>query len=246
MEFTLKDLVRQLQLDQDLPDPDTVSYYANAKNRTFFIDYEIERDEETCYSRLMELAKIIIRMNMDEMHIPKDKLRSIYIFIDSYGGDISQTLFLCDLIKASRIPIITISTSVSMSAGLLLLISGHKKYAFDHSQILIHQGYLGLQGNASEVKEATKNYNRMLGRMKSFILDNTNIDEKTFERNKNKDWYLSASQAKKFGVVTDIVSSFEDIIQANTLEYNEYYDKPKNGFRKNTKQNETKDEHKEN
>lgn len=246
MEFTLKDLVKELQLDQDLPDPDAVSYYANARNRTFFIDYEIERDEETCYSRLMELSKIIIQMNMSEMHIPKDKLRPIIVFISSYGGDIADSFFFADLVKSSRIPIITVCSSVAMSAGFLILISGYKRYAFKHSQLLCHQGGGSFSGDAESIRQATKNYERILNRMKKYIMENTKITESLFNKYKTKDWYLEPEYALKVGAIDKIVDNFEDIIPKSMLEYNEYYDKPKNGFRKNTKQNETKDEHKEN
>jgi len=236
MEFTLKDLVRQLQLDQDLPDPDAVSYYANAKNRTFFIDYEIERDEETCYSRLMELSKIIIRMNMDEMHIPKDKLRPIFCWISTFGGDLGEAFFFADLIKSSRIPIITICSSVAMSAGFLILISGAKRYAFRHAQLLCHQGGGVFSGDAETIRQATKNYERVLNRMKKYIMENTKISEALFNKNKSKDWYLEPEYALKVGAIDEIVDNFEDIIPKSMLEYNEYYDKPKNGFRKNAKQ----------
>ena len=238
VEFDLKDLIRSLRLDQDLPDPDMISYYANARNRTFFVDYEIERDDDTGYSRLMELSKIIIRMNMDEMHIPKEKLRPVIVIISTFGGSVEEAFFFSDLIKASRIPIITVCSSVAMSAGFLILISGVKRYAFKHSQLLIHSGSLGLAGTAEQAKAAMENYKRMLSRMKKYILENTNISEELFNKNRTKDWYIEPNYALKVGVIDKIVENFEDIIPKSMLEYNEYYDKPINGFnKKNSKKN---------
>ena len=99
----------------DIPEPEVYTYWKDRKNRTFYIDYEIEED----YS-LVELAKIIIQMNIEEKDIENPE--PIRLFIHSYGGDIEQALFFCDLVKSSRIPIITIGMGVAMSAGFLIFL----------------------------------------------------------------------------------------------------------------------------
>lgn len=190
----LKDLVLPTQSEYD--------YWMARKHRTFYIDYEIEED----YS-LIELGKTLIAMNVAEKDIPTEELKPIYIWIHSYGGDIDQALYLCDLIMSSRIPVITIGMGACMSAGFLLLLSGRKRYSFSHTQMLVHSGSAGFQGTAEQIEEAQKNYKKQIESMKQYILARTSIDEKTFNKNRTKDWYLTPEEIKKYDickVITDI------------------------------------------
>lgn len=191
--------------DLNIPSPETYTYWKDRKNRTFYIDYEIDE----CYS-LIELAKIIIQMNIEEKDIENPE--PIKIFVHSYGGDLEQAMFLCDLIQSSRIPIVTIAMGVAMSAGFLIFLSGHKKYAFRHTQMLVHSGGAAFQGTAEQIEEAQKNYKKQIEDMKSYILEKTLIDEKTFNKNKNKDWYLTSEELVKYHVVDSIIGNIIEIL----------------------------------
>lgn len=191
--------------ESQLPSPEEYTYWKDRKNRTFYIDYEIDES----YS-LVELSKIIIQMNIEEKDIENPE--PIRLFIHSYGGDIEQSLFFCDLVKASRIPIITIGMGVAMSAGFLIFLSGKKRFAFSHTSILIHSGSAAFQGTAEQIEEVQKNYKKQIEQMKSYILENTNIDEKTFNKNRNKDWYLSSDELLKYGVIDEIITDITTII----------------------------------
>lgn len=191
--------------ENQLPSPEEYTYWKDRKNRTFYIDYEIDED----YS-LVELAKIIIQMNFEEKDIESPE--PIRLFIHSYGGDIEQSLFFCDLVKSSRIPIITIGMGVAMSAGFLIFLSGKKRFAFSHTSMLVHSGSAAFQGTAEQIEEAQKNYKKQIEQMKSYILENTNIDEKTFNKNRNKDWYLSSDELLKYGVIDEVITDITTII----------------------------------
>lgn len=192
----------------EIPTPEEYEYWKAAEQRVFYIDYEIDED----YS-LLELSKTIMRLNFEEKDIPKDELKPIYILIHCFGGDLEQSNFMCDLIKSSRIPIITVAMGAAMSAGFLIFISGHKRYAFPHSQLLVHSGSAQLAGTAEQIEEAQKNYKKTLDEMKKYILENTQIDEKTFNSNRKKDWYLTAEELIKYnvvdGLITDLSTLFE-------------------------------------
>lgn len=186
--------------------PEEYTYWKARESRTFMIDYEIDED----YS-LIELSKTIIQMNMDEKDIPKEELKPIYIWIHSFGGDSFQCSYFCDLLIASRIPIVTIAMGAVMSAGFEILIAGHKRYAFRHSQTLVHAGYASIQGTQSEIEEFQKNNKKQLERTKEYILSRTTIDEKQFNRNRNKDWYITGQDLIDYHVVDKIIDSIEDI-----------------------------------
>ena len=193
--------------ESQLPTPEEYTYWKDRKNRTFYVDYEIDE----CYS-LVELAKIIIQMNIEERDIPKEQLQPIRLFSHSYGGDLEQANFFCDLVQASRIPIITIAMGVAMSAGFLIFLSGHKRYAFKHTQLMVHSGSAAFQGTAEQIEEAQKNYKKQIEEMKTYILEKTTIDEKTFNKNKNKDWYLSSDELLKYHVIDEIITDLSVII----------------------------------
>ena len=207
MEFAIPMLGGIKENSGFYPDQNEYTYWKARENRTFYIDYEIE--EDYC---LMDLGKIIIQMNMEEKDIPKEELKPIYLFIHSYGGDLEQTFFFSDLCISSRIPIITVAMGVAMSAGFLIFLSGHKRYAFPHSQLLVHSGSADFKGTAEQIEEAQKNYKKQLSEMKSYILTRTNIDEKVFNKNKTKDWYLTAEELEKYSVVDKLITDFSEVI----------------------------------
>lgn len=191
--------------ESQLPSPEEYTYWKDRKNRTFYVDYEIDE----CYS-LVELAKIIIQMNIEEKNVENPE--PIRLFIHSYGGDLEQANFFCDLVQASRIPIITIAMGVAMSAGFLIFLSGHKRYAFKHTQMLVHSGSAAFQGTAEQIEEAQKNYKKQIEEMKTYILEKTSIDEKTFNKNRNKDWYLTSEELLKYHVIDDVITDLSIII----------------------------------
>lgn len=191
--------------DITLPDPSEIEYWKLAKYRTFFIDYDVDEDY-----RLIELAKTIIRMNLEEAKIPEKDLKPLTLLIFSYGGDLDQANFMCDLIESSRIPIVTVATGVAMSAGFLIFLAGKRRYVFQHTQLLVHEGSASFSGTAEQIKQAQENYQRQLEQMRAYIISHTDIDAETFDRNRTKDWYLSVDEIKKYNLAK-IVKNFKDI-----------------------------------
>ena len=192
--------------ESDVPTPSEYTYWKSRSDRTFYIDYEIGDDYE-----LIELCKAIIQLNIAEKDIDISDLKPIRIFIHSFGGELEQANFLCDLIQSSRIPIITVAMGVAMSAGFLILLSGHKRYAFKHSQLMVHSGGGSFQGTAEQLESAQKNYKKQIEAMKSYILERTSIDEKTFNKNRSKDWYLNDNELIKYNVVDGIITDISMI-----------------------------------
>ena len=192
--------------DNTLPDPMELNYWEARKNRTFYIDFEVDDDYQ-----LLEIAKTIINMNVAEKDTPTENLKPIYLWIMSYGGDLEQANFFCDLVETSRIPIVTVAMGAAMSAAFLIFLAGKRRYAFKHSQLLIHSGSGQLTGTAEQIKEAQLNYNRQIENMKDYILARTTSDAKTFNKNKTKDWYLTADELVKYHIVDKLVESFDDI-----------------------------------
>lgn len=194
--------------DVALPSPEEITYWESRQERIFWIDYEIDKTYQ-----LIELGKIITLLNHKEKDIPVEELEPIILLIYSYGGDTDQCRFLCDLIQSSRIPIITIATGVAMSAGFYIFLAGHRRYAFKHSQLLIHSGSASFSGTASEIEEAQNNYKKELEEWKGYVLANTSISEKLFKKNQQKDWYISGRELVDLGIITKFINKFDDIYE---------------------------------
>lgn len=205
MEFLLPSILNDAESEKYLT-PELYTYWKARESRTFYIDYELDE----MYS-LIELSKIIIQMNMEEKDIAKEELKPIYIYIHSFGGDVYQGNMFADLLMSSRIPIVTIAMGAAMSSGFIIFLAGHRRYIFNHSQLLVHEGYAAFQGTASEIEQAQLNYKKQLADMKEYVLSRTDIDEKTFNKNSKKDWYLTKDEIKKYNIAT-IVNSFDEII----------------------------------
>ena len=150
--------------DFQLVDPIEYDYWLNRKQRCFYIDFEVEDDY-----RCIELMKTIIQMNIAEKDIPEDSLQPIKIFLFSYGGDLSQATALCDVIEASRIPIVTICMGVAMSAGFLIFLAGKRRYALKQSTLLVHQGSAAFSGSASEIGQSVRN-NQLLRETSTLLI----------------------------------------------------------------------------
>lgn len=198
-------LMADMERDKYLS-PEEYTYWMARNNRTFYIDYELTENYE-----LMELGKIIVQLNMEEMNIPKEQLKPIYLWIHSYGGDLDQANAVIDIIQASRIPIVTIAMGAAMSAGFMLLLAGHRRYAFKHSNLMVHEGSAAFSGTAEQIEQAQKNYKKQINEMKAYIIERTAIDEKLFNKNKSKDWYLAGEELITYKIVDKLVTSFDDI-----------------------------------
>ena len=159
----------------------------------------------------MELSKAIVEFNARERNVPMDELKPIQVWIMCYGGDIHQARFFCDLCECSRIPIITVATGAAMSAGLLILLAGKRRYAFKQSEAMIHQGSAVFSGSAQELEMAQDSYKKQLKAMKDYILAHTKISESMFKKQEKKDWYVRGQELVELGIVDKVITDFSDI-----------------------------------
>lgn len=213
MEIVIPNVVREYS-QMTLPDVQDMEYFLSRKNRIFYVEGVIYRDADTDYSQTAELAKTIINLNIEDIGIPKEQRKPIIILIDSPGGEIDQSFILIDVIQSSVTPVYTIALSSAMSGGFLILLAGHKKFVFPHSQLLVHQGRAeGISGTPDEIIAATRNYKDTISRMKDFILANSKIDPKVFAKNQKKDWFISPTQAvsDEFGIADKIITDLSEV-----------------------------------
>ena len=195
--------------ESDIPTVEEYNFWTDAfKTRTFYIDFEIDDDY-----RLMEIAKCIMRFNYEDHGKPIEERQKIYILIHSFGGDAHQSAFFCDMLIASKTPIVTVALGACMSAACEILMAGHRRYAFRHSILLIHSGHAAFSGTAEQIDAANKNYKKMQAQSKEYILDRTNIDEKLYKANAAKDWYINSEDFVRLGIVDKVIENLDEIFE---------------------------------
>lgn len=179
------------------------------KKRDLFFNKQVDQNS------IGELTQKIIEINDDDDHLRK--LYSVYnleympkpikIFLDSYGGSVYQCFGLLSVIERSKTPIHTIVTGCAMSAGFMILICGHKRFAHKLSTPLYHQVSSGATGTAKEIEEKVVEIKRLQEQLESVVREKTNISKKKLKDifDIQKDWYMTAEEALELNVVDEIL-----------------------------------------
>lgn len=188
-----------------LPEPDLLNYYKLKENRIFWIDFDIDESID-------EVCKDILQINMEDINIPVEERKPIKLFIYSRGGDGQACFMLLDVIKLSKTPVYTINAGISMSAGALILLAGHKRFCLKNSICLIHSGSGGATGTYEQTASQMKDYEHFVNRMREYIMERSTIDQKTFNKHKSHEWYIYADEQLKFGIVHEIVEDLDQIL----------------------------------
>ena len=188
-----------------LPSPELLTYYRNLDDRVIWIDYGVD---ET----ILEVSKLIMYFNKLDKDIPVEERKPIKLLLYSYGGDGQACFSLLDVIALSKTPVYTYNMGVAMSAGLLILLAGHKRYCLKNSTALAHSGSGGASGTFEQTEAQMKDYKRFVDTMRNYIIERTNIDTKTLNRYKNKEWYLYSEDQVKYRIVDKIVEDITEIL----------------------------------
>jgi len=160
----------------------------------------------------------ILRINKEDENIIPEKRKPIKIYINTNGGDIDVGLVLCNVIQQSLTPVYTIALGKAYSMGGLVLIAGHKRFAYEFTSILIHDGSLGIGGSTKKVKETMNFYNEMEDRIKKFILDNTKYTEELYDDKYGSEFFMYAKQAKELGIIDYIIGEKSDVVELVDLQ----------------------------
>jgi ATP-dependent Clp protease protease subunit len=139
----------------------------------------------------------------------EDPERDINLYIHSPGGVISAGLAIYDTMKLIRPAVSTICVGAAASMGTVLLCSGAsgKRYALPNSTIHMHQPIGGAQGQASDIEIAAREILRMQDIIRQIISQNTGQPYEKVARDTDRDYYLSAEQAKEYGLIDEVLIS---------------------------------------
>ena len=204
-EMFLPTVAEQKLPNEALPCPDDISYYVLEKERKLYLDFEICED-------IMSIHRMIMRWNMEDRGIQKEKRKPIWLYIQSLGGDLYYMWTLIDAILLSSTPVYTVNLGCSASAASLIFIAGHKRFMTSNAKVLIHEGSAQLSGDATKLLDASDSYKKELKAMKEFILARTKIPRTQLMKKRANDWELDSAYCLENGVCDTIISSLDEIL----------------------------------
>lgn len=168
------------------------------KNRIVFISGEI--DDNLASSVVAEL-----------LYLDSISHDDIYLYINSPGGDITAGMAIYDTMNYIKSDVSTICIGLAASMGAFLLLSGekNKRIALENSEIMIHQPLGGVKGQATDIKIATERILKIKKKLNKIISEKTNNSLKKVEEDTERDYFMNADEAEKYGIVDKILKKKE-------------------------------------
>ena len=146
--------------------------------------------------------------------------RDIFLYVNSPGGSVSAGLALYDTMQYMKSPVNTICMGLAASMGAFLLAGGRKgkRSALPHSRIMIHQpSQQGGGGTASDIEIQAKEILYLRGKLNELWTKHTGQSLERIERDTDRDRYLSADEAKDYGIVDNVITNRGEIVEPSAL-----------------------------
>jgi ATP-dependent Clp protease protease subunit len=136
----------------------------------------------------------------------KDPSKDISLYINSPGGSVSAGLAIYDTMNYIKCDVSTICIGLAASMGAFLLSSGTKgkRFALPNAEVMIHQPLGGAQGQASDIKIAAEHILRTKAKLNRILSENTGKDIATIERDTDRDNFMSAEDAREYGLIDKV------------------------------------------
>lgn len=187
-----------------LPSPDLLRYYTDAKDRIIWIDDEI------CEDTLL-IVKQIMAWNREDKGKPIEERTPIKLYFFSPGGDLDVNNALIDIIDYSKTPIWGINISRCCSAAAFIFLSCHKRFMLPHAFFLFHQGSGNFSGSYQEINSAVEEYQQQVEELSVQMLKHTKYTEEEVLEKIVGEWYIRKQEAIEKGVCDKVIESLDEI-----------------------------------
>ncbi|MBU5346382.1 MULTISPECIES: ATP-dependent Clp endopeptidase proteolytic subunit ClpP [Paenibacillus] len=138
----------------------------------------------------------------------EDPEKDIHMYINSPGGSVSAGFGIYDTMQIIKPQVNTICTGFAASYGAILLLAGAKgkRLALPNSEIMIHQPLGGVQGQATDIAITAKRILKTREKLAQIISERTGQSVERVEKDMERDYFMSAEEAKEYGIIDDIVT----------------------------------------
>lgn len=142
-----------------------------------------------------------------------DSKKDIQLYINSPGGSVTAGLAILDTMAFVKADVSTICVGIAASMGAVLLSAGQKgkRYTLPNSEVMIHQVMGGAEGQASDIEINAKHILRMKETLNKILAKNTGKTVAQIEKDSDRDYYMTADEAKKYGIVDEIITKGKTI-----------------------------------
>lgn len=188
-----------------LPDPYLLDYYNRLSQRQILINEYIDES-------LIDFSYQILKWNKEDKNKSIEERIPIRIYINSGGGCLNSAMHLINIIQLSKTPVYTIAMGKAYSAGGLLLMSGHKRFIFPDTTVLIHDGSTGAFGDTGKVIDNLEFTQKLEDRVKKYIMANTKITAKLYDKNYRRDWWLFPEEIIELQIADSIITDLDEIL----------------------------------
>lgn len=136
----------------------------------------------------------------------EDPDKDIYLYINSPGGVVTAGMAIYDTMQYIKPDVSTICIGQAASMGSFLLAAGTKgkRYALPYARIMIHQPMGGVQGQASDIDIHAREILRMKDILNELLAKHTGQPKEKIERDTDRDFFMSAEEAKEYGIIDEV------------------------------------------
>lgn len=176
------------------------------------------------YSRLLKERIIFIAGPIDDnlansvvaqmlFLASQDPKKDIQIYINTPGGSVTAGMAIYDTMQYIKCNVATICFGMAASMGAVLLLAGTKgkRFALPNTEILLHQVAGGVQGQAVEIEITAKQIIKIKNKLNKIIASHTKQPLDKVEKDTDRDFYLSAQEAKEYGIIDEVIKTKEEV-----------------------------------
>ncbi|HEY4487105.1 MAG TPA: ATP-dependent Clp endopeptidase proteolytic subunit ClpP [Candidatus Paceibacterota bacterium] len=137
----------------------------------------------------------------------EDPKKDIYLYINSPGGVVYSGLAIYDTMQHIKPDVSTICVGIAASMASVLLAAGKKgkRFVLPNSEVMIHQPHGGAEGQATDIEISAKQILKLRGTVNSLLSKHTGRPLAQIEKDVDRDFFMGAEEAKKYGIVDEIL-----------------------------------------
>ncbi len=138
----------------------------------------------------------------------ENRRKDIHFYLNSPGGSVTATLAIYDTMQILTCPVATYCVGLAASGAAVLLAGGtsKKRYALPHAKVMIHQPYGQVGGQVSDIEIQANEIFKTREVLNQILADHTGQAIDRISRHTDRDYYMSATEAKEYGIVDDILT----------------------------------------
>jgi ATP-dependent Clp protease protease subunit len=138
----------------------------------------------------------------------ENRRKDIHFYINSPGGSVTSTLAIYDTMQMISCPVSTYCVGLAASGGAVLLAGGEKgkRFALSHAKVMIHQPHGGVGGQVSDIEIQANEIVRTRSALNAILSEHSGKTIEEIAKATDRDYYMTADEAKTFGLVDDILT----------------------------------------